>query len=325
MTLNAHLLHPPDPVHLSFLQAQLVDTATLTTGPEIPAETTLLVAGRPTPEHLATCPALHTLIIPFAGLPGTTRDLLRQHPHISVHNLHHNAIPTAEMALTLLLAAAKFVLPADRDLRQGNWAMRYEPNPAVLLDEKRVVVLGYGAIGQHTARLCRGVGMKVWGVKRRIIPGEEFPDTVFSVEALLSLLPQADALMITLPLTDETRGLLGAAELALLPPHAVLVNVGRAEVVDEAALFHALQSKQLHAAGLDVWYRYPADTATRTATQPSTYPFHMLDNVVLSPHRAGGGGADEIEQRRMTSLAELLNAAARGLPLSNRIDLAAGY
>ncbi len=86
-------------------------------------------------------------------------------------------------------------------------------------------------------------------------------------------------------------GLLGAAELALLPDGAVLVNIGRGPIVDERALYEGLRDGRPHAAGLDVWYSYPPDEAARANWPPSAYPFHELDNVVLSPHR--GGAADE--------------------------------
>lgn len=326
MSLHVHLLHAPEPDQLGRLEAQLAPGITLSTGPEVPPETHVLVAGRPEPDHLAACPDLKALLIPFAGLPGPTRELMQAHPHVAVYNLHHNAIPTAETAVALLLAAAKFIIPADRGLRQHDWSIRYNrPNPAILLHGKTALILGYGAIGQHAAGLCRGLGMRVLATKRRLDPDASYPDAVHSADTLPDLLPQADALIITLPLTDETRGLLGARELALLPPGAVLVNVGRAEVVDEAALFHALHCGQLHAAGLDVWYQYPADTGSRTHTPPASHPFHTLENVVLSPHRAGSGGAEEIEARRMQALAVLLNALARGETPSSRVDLAAGY
>jgi phosphoglycerate dehydrogenase-like enzyme len=105
----------------------------------------------------------------------------------------------------------------------------------------------------------------------------------------------------------------------------VLVNVGRGPIIDEEALFSALCDSTLHAAGLDVWYNYPTDAASRSNRPPSAYPFHELDNVVLSPHRAGTGGAEEIEMRRMAHLASLLNAAAAGDEMPNRVDIEAGY
>jgi phosphoglycerate dehydrogenase-like enzyme len=129
--------------------------------------------------------------------------------------------------------------------------------------------------------------------------------------------------MCTLPLTDQTRGLIGEKEISLLPDHAILVNIGRGPVVDQGALYHALKDGKLHSAGIDVWYNYPPDEDARANTPPADYPFHELDNIVMSPHR--GGGAAEVEVLRMTHLAELLNAVARGGPVPNKVDLEAGY
>jgi phosphoglycerate dehydrogenase-like enzyme len=145
------------------------------------------------------------------------------------------------------------------------------------------------------------------------------------VAELPALLPKADALVICLPLTDETRGLIGESELALMPDRAILINVGRGPIVDESALYHALHDRTLHAAGLDVWYNYPNDEPGRKSTSPSEYPFHELNNVVMSPHRAGAPHTPETESLRMRALAELLNAAARGEPIPNRVDLDLGY
>jgi phosphoglycerate dehydrogenase-like enzyme len=136
-------------------------------------------------------------------------------------------------------------------------------------------------------------------------------------------LPQANILVVALPLTPETRGLIGAAELALLRSPALLVNVGRGPIVDEAALYEALRSGRLHAAGLDVWYNYPTDTASRARTPPSQFPFHELKNVVMTPHYIANNS--ENDQRFVAELATMLNTAARGEPLPNRVDVWAGY
>jgi phosphoglycerate dehydrogenase-like enzyme len=151
----------------------------------------------------------------------------------------------------------------------------------------------------------------------------EIPVTLYALSDLARALPQAEAVVVALPLTPATHGLLGAAELALLPRGALLVNVGRGPIVDEQALYEALRIGALGTAGLDVWYTYPADDAARTHTFPSAYPFHELDNVVLSPHR--GGLTQESAQRGMAQLASMLNAAARGEPMPNRVDVRAGY
>jgi phosphoglycerate dehydrogenase-like enzyme len=323
MGLSVHLLQLPYTQEtVAELRAQLHPEVYLTAGLELPSPATfrILVAGRPSREHLLASPHLEALVVPWAGIPDPTRDLLREFPHLAVHNLHHNALPVAEQAIALLLAVCKFVVPMDRALRAHDWRPRYEPNPSLLLQGRTALVLGYGAVGRQVARLCQGLGMDVVAVRRKATAGT---DRVAGIDKLHSLLPRAGAVLICLPLTPETEGLIGAAELALLPPEAVLVNVGRGPVVDEAALFQALRDRRLYAAGLDVWYNYPPDEASRSHTPPSRYPFHELDNVVMSPHRAGG--STETERLRVAHLAEMLNAAARGEPLPNRVNLAAGY
>jgi phosphoglycerate dehydrogenase-like enzyme len=230
----------------------------------------------------------------------------------------------------------------DRALRGDDWRPRYEPNPSLLLEGRTALILGYGAIGRKLAALCRGVGMDVIAVRRQegagggrqegtgggrqkgTGGGQEEPGLRLApVTELHDLLPRADAVLICLPHTPETTGLIGARELALLPPQAVLVNVGRGPIVDEQALYQALRDGGLYAAGLDVGYHYPADAEARAHTAPSTYAFHELPNVVMSPHRAGGSTATEA--LRVRHLARLLNAAARGEPMPNRVDLDAGY
>jgi phosphoglycerate dehydrogenase-like enzyme len=214
----------------------------------------------------------------------------------------------------------------DRSLRHHDWTPRYRPNPSLLLEGNTALVLGYGAIGRKVAQLCLGLGLEVLAVRRRLEAGAPRPANgirLAPIADLHRLLPRADALLICLPHTPETDGLIAAGELALLPPTAILVNVGRGPIVDEAALYHALRRGELYAAGLDVWYNYPPDEQARPHTPPSHLPFHELDNVVMSPHRAGGSTGTE--RLRMIHLARLLNAAARGEPMPNRVDLQAGY
>ena len=326
MRLSVHLLHPPDSTALTHLRADLDSDTHLTLGPEIPTPPNyhILVAGRPQREHLTASSNLHTLVIPWTGLPDTTRELMLDFPHIAVHNLHYNAIPVAEMVVTLMLAATKFIVPIDRAFRSHDWTPRYQSNPSVLLEGKTALILGYGAIGQRVARVCRGLGMSVLAIRRNVsASSQDALGQVYPPDTLHRLLPQADALLICLPHTPETDGLIGETELALLPRDAVLVNVGRGPIVDEAALYAALRDGTLYAAGLDVWYNYPADQAARSHTPPSAFSFHQLDNVVMSPHRAGH--SKESQALRMTHLAALLNTAARGEPAPNRVDMRVGY
>lgn len=329
MNLSVHLVQPRcDAESLSHLRSLLHPDINLTAGSDLPtpADIQILVAGRPEREQITASPNLRALVIPWAGLPEATRRLMLDFPHVAVHNLHHNALPVAEHAIALLLAAMKWILPMDRSLRSHDWTPRYQRKPSLLVSRKRALILGFGAIGRHVAALCRGLGMEVTAIRRHAEqPATDTADdiAIATPDALHRYLPETEVLFVCLPHTPETSGLMGAEELSLLPAGAVLINIARGPIVDEAALYGALSEGRLYAAGLDVWYTYPADEEARRCTPPAEYPFHELDNVVMSPHRAGH--TEETERLRMEHLAELLNAAARGESMPNRVDLQAGY
>jgi len=328
MTCHVHLLSLNTTLPLEELTNRLDPGIQVSRGEiDQPETVNVLVGGWPQHAHLEMCPNLRAVIVPFAGAPRETVELLRNYPRVTLHSIHYNVAPTAEMAIALLLAAAKLVVPMDQELRRFDWRSRYGVTNAAVLDGKTALVLGYGLIGKRIARACVGLGMRVLGVRRTMqaVPGtiDEHGAAVYPVSELHSLLPQADALLMVLPGTDETVGIIGAHELALLPSGAMLVNVGRGPTLDEAATWDALQSGHLRAAGLDVWWQYPDTLEERVGKPPSRFPFHELPNVVLSPHRAGW--LSESEHDRMAALAALLNAAARGEPIPSQVDKALGY
>lgn len=288
----------------------------------------LLIEGRPTAQHLASCPNLRWVVIPFAGAPASTISLIRERPEITLYNLHHNAVATAELALALILAASKQVVPMDQALRGHDWRPRYAPECAIQLAGRSALIFGYGEVGRRLGSMLRGMGMTVSGIRRHPSGPDEF-----GPERLAECLARADLFVITAPLTKETEGLIDAQTLATLPPGAILVNVGRAQIVNEQALYDALVSGRLHSAGLDVWYRYPQAEAAAVpgyfATPPSAenspasnLPFGSLPNVVMSPHR--GGATRETETERIEHLAALIEAIWNGTPPSP-VDLDLGY
>lgn len=328
MPLHAHVITLYSTLPLEELTRRLHPDVTLTTGELLqPASVNVLIGGWFTAEQLDACPNLRAVIVPFAGTPIETVRLLRGYPQLGLHSLHYNAAPTAELAMALLLAAAKRVVPIDRELRAFDWRSRYNVTEAVVLEGKTALVLGYGLIGKRIARACAGLGMQVLGVRRSEPEQAGALDAagaaVYGVSALHTLLPQADVLLMVLPGTDATAGLVGAAELALLRPGAIVINVGRGPTLDEEALWNALQSGHLRAAGLDVWWKYPERLVNPDPTPPSRFPFHELDNVVLSPHRAGW--LSESEHGRMEGLAAMLNAAARDEPIPSPVNKELGY
>ena len=175
------------------------------------------------------------------------------------------------------------------------------------------MILGLGAIGQSVARLCAGLGMRVIGTRRSgaPVPGVE---RVFAPHETDQVLGQSDYVVVLLPLTDETRGLLDAGCLAALPRRSVLINLARGGVVDEDALAAALESGALRGAALDVFLREPL---------PGQSPLWQAPNTILSPHISGWFPG--YSERVAEILASNLERLARGEPLVNEIDPSRGY
>ncbi len=327
MSLNIYIPQSPPNSELMYLTNHLDDGILLNTGEDVPDDYHVLITGRPTKAQLDASGNLHTLVIPFAGLPAETRELMRDYPDVAVYNLHHNAVVTGEMALALLFACARLLVPADRKFRQHDWTSRYEPSPQVMLDKKTVLILGYGSIAKSISPVLKAMGMHVLGIRRSAAKSDE---GIYTLDSLHELLPKAQVLLVTLPATDETAGLLKKDEFDLLPDGAIVVNVGRAQVINQHAFYDALKSGKLHAGASDVWYHYPdakrADS--KTNTPPADAPFHELDNMIMSPHRAGAFGNTDVEQARYTSIAKLINRLGSGASdddLPNRVDLERGY
>ncbi len=326
MSLNVHFYRYPFTDQHAAFKSLLDADINITTGDEIsqPANYDILIYPTPSPEWLEASPNLRAVVIPWAGVPEKTRKVMRDYPQISLHNLHHNNYNTAELGLALLLAAAKRLIPMDQALRRNDWSPRYEPTKAVLLRGRTALILGFGEIGQALAKYCLGLAMRVLATKKHPETVTGFPDVrIHPAEALHELLPLADTLLIALPMTEDTEGLIGEEEINRMPEGSILINVGRGPIVDQHALYKALIHGPLRAAGSDVWYNYPESKETRGNTPPADVPFGKLDNFVLSPHR--GGMVESVEEQRMKALTELLNAACRGETIPNKIDLEAGY
>jgi len=286
----------------------------------------ILVTGRPTKMQVESSPVLRWLFIPWPGLPRATAEIMKGFPQVQVHNIHHNAGAVAELAIGLLVAAARKVLPADLALRKGNWAFRYRRDDAILIEGNRAVIVGYGEVGTRIASILRSMGARVDAVRRTQERREELRGVVVHPAASLkALIPGASFVMLSCPLTPDTAGMIGEEELALMSERTILVNVGRAELVEEKALFNALMTRKIRCAALDVWYRYPVTSADRTRTLPSIDPFWDLDNVIMSPHLGAASGVPALMRKQAEQLAILISAAAQGSEVPWRVDLSLGY
>lgn len=214
---------------------------------------------------------------------------------------------TAEIALTLMLMTARRAGEAERQLRAGLWA-GWGPTHMLGrgLSHRSLGLVGFGRIARRLAVMAHtAFGMSIHYFSRRKSDDFPFPSTHHPV--LEAMLPQIDVLSIHVPGGAETRGMIGAEQLALLPQHALLVNTARGDVVDEAALIAALQSGQIAGAGLDVYAREPhVPDALRT-----------MENVTLLPHL----GSATLETRTAMGMKAAANVAAflAGRPLPDRV------
>ncbi|MDM0047970.1 hydroxyacid dehydrogenase [Variovorax sp. J22R115] len=203
-----------------------------------------------------------------------------------------NAQSVAEMTLGLMFAAARRIGWMDAELHAGRWSRAQD---GVELHGKTLGLVGFGQIGQRVATVCLALGMDVVAFDPALADGKSPVDRVRLVPSLDAMLPLVDVLSLHVPLNKHTRNMVGATQLAAMRRGAILVNTARGEVIDEPALIDALQSGQLHAAGLDTMATEPL---------PAGSPLAALPNVVLTPHVGGSTPA---------ALAGMASGAARNV------------
>lgn len=228
-------------------------------------------------------------------------------------------IQITEHIFALLLALARQLHLAVRAQIDHEW--RRPSREADFLDQsffelanKTMLLIGVGAIGERTAQVAAAWGMRVLGVRRH--PQDPGPhlEAVYGPDRLPSLLPEADFVVLTVPLTQETRHMIGESELRAMKSTAVIVNIGRGSTIDEGALVRALQEKWIAGAGLDVFETEPL---------PADSPLWDLDNVIVTAHYAGL--TPHYEERALNIFMENLRRYRAGEPLANVVDKELGY
>jgi len=274
-----------------------------------------------TKEMAAAGSRLRLLQVPGAGLDRIDRSQLRA--GLAVANVYGHEAGIAEYVIGAMVALTRSLQRLDQKLRAGEWESQWSvgtPAPPLWpeLAGKTLGILGFGHIGESLARRAHAFDMRVCAVRRHAQPGS--PHGWISVggpERLDELLGRSDYLAVTLSLSAETRGLMDARRLGLMKPSAYLINVARAEIVDEQALYNALAKGRLAGAALDVWYRYPTGAGS---TAPATAPFHELSNVIMTPHVSGW--TEGMLEARAGVIAENIARTARGEKPLNAIAFA---
>ncbi|WP_309237933.1 2-hydroxyacid dehydrogenase [Streptomyces albidus (ex Kaewkla and Franco 2022)] len=300
-----------------------------------------MAAGKPDAEILAALPESDVLVcsgmstamaeagaglrlvhVTGAGCDGIPFDSLA--PGVAVANTSHHGRSVAEHVLMCMMMLSRRVQSADRELRSGLWrTVRTDPRLdfGATLEGRTVGLIGFGEIGLRTARLVSAMGMRVRAVRRNpaaAVPDDVELDQVGGVDELPLLLAESDVVVVTAPLTEETRGLLGAEAFEAMKPGAILVNVARGPVVDEEAVFTALSSGAIAGAALDVWWDAAGEPGRAI---PSRFPFEQLDNVVLTPHHSGH--TRNTFEARARDIAGNVGRLASGRPLTNQVRPAA--
>ena len=188
-----------------------------------------------------------------------------------------NSVTVAEHALFFMLALAKRAVQYDREVRKGNWNIRFDA-PAYDLAGKKVMILGYGRIGRRLVPMVKAMGMDVHVHDPYVIQDALVTAGVTPVEDWRQALPEMDFLSVNCPKNEETNGMIGAAELASMKPTAYVVNTARGNIIEEKALYQALKNNVIAGAGIDPFVVEPATPDE---------PLFELDNIIVSPHSAG--------------------------------------
>ncbi|MBV8337651.1 MAG: phosphoglycerate dehydrogenase [Alphaproteobacteria bacterium] len=248
--------------------------------------------------------------VPGAGLDRIDRAALPREAMLANAYGHETGI--AEYVISAVLALTREFGRLDSALRRGDWQSQWAVGAAPPpvwpeLAGKTIGILGYGRIGRSIARRARAFAMPVCAIRRDL--GQSAGDEL----ALLGgpgltdeVLRRSDYVVIAMPATPETIGRIGHRELALMKPSAFLINVARAEIVDEDALYDALSRRSIAGAALDVWYRYPREPGHAA---PANRSFHELPNLLMTPHIEDW--TDGMLQARARLIAENIKRVAR--------------
>jgi len=260
-------------------------------------------------EVLAVAKRLQVVARAGVGLDNVDVRTATQSGVMVVNAPTSNIVSAAELAVALMLAAARHISPAHAALRQGAWKRsRYT---GIELYEKTVGIVGLGRIGVLVAQRLSAFGMQVIAYDPYVQAGRAAQMGVRMV-TLDELVAEADFISVHLPRTAETIGLIGAEQLARAKPHLVLVNAARGGIVDEAALYDALKTGQIGAAGIDVFAEEPCTDS----------PLFELENVVATPHL--GASTDEAQEKAGIAVARSVRLALSGELVPDAVNVQGG-
>jgi len=279
------------------------------------AEAEVVATYRFSVEQFRSCRKLRWLHLGAAGIEKSLSPELVASDVIVTNARGIHGDRMAEFVLGAILFCANRFDLAVRGQFEKTWRQKEMIKTRFAVAGKTAGILGLGAIGTEIAKWCAACGMKIIGLRReRNLPKPDFVNEVFSVAQMEAFLDQADFVVIALPLTPETRGILNTARLRLMKPNSYLINIGRGDLVDEVELLRLLRERKIAGAVLDVFQTEPL---------PENHPFWQMDNVFVTPHISGN--FVEYVDRVGEQFAENLARYVHGETLLNVFDKHRGY
>lgn len=264
--------------------------------------------------HDGPAPDFRLLHVPGAGLDGI--DMASLPSGASLCNVFEHEIPIAEFVMSAMLNWEIRPDALRGSFATETWSDVYRARvPHGEIHGLTLGLIGFGRIGRTIAQRAAAFGMRILAVDQFAADPDGLAEAILPPDRLPDMLAQSDYVAIACPLTSETRGLIGAAELAAMKPTGVLVNVSRAPIVDEEALYDALRRQAIGGAVLDVWYGYPAGADDRVA--PSRFRFEDLPNAVCTPHSSAW--TTRLPERRYAFIARNIDRLTAGEPLLNLV------
>jgi phosphoglycerate dehydrogenase-like enzyme len=237
-------------------------------------------------------------------------------PGVTICNVAGHEQAIAEYVLMTMLAWQHRLIDIAAAFRGGVWSTGGGAGGGPTHGEimgKTIGIIGYGKIGREVAKRAVGFGCQVIGANRSPIADKGDAAEIYPLGELDRMLPRCDIVVIAAGLGPETTRLLDARRFGLMKPTAFLINIGRAGILDEEALFNALRENKIGGAAIDVWWQYP--TAAEPNRRGSRLPFHELPNVIMTPHCSSA--TDGARDRRFGTVAGNLDRYGRGEPLHN--------
>jgi phosphoglycerate dehydrogenase-like enzyme len=295
---------------------------------ELSSDVDIMVGWRPPSGLLENALKLKLHINPGTGIQHHIERFreLNKTRHVTLVNGHGNSYFTAQHAVALLLIVMNRVIPHHNWMVDGRWRTGDEEFKSIPLRRRKIGLLGYGAINTKVHKFLSGFDIEFSILKRSWKEANQnLPTEIqrYTPDQMNQFLEYVDILIVAVPHTSDTVGLIGQKELELLGPEGILVNVSRGVVVHEKSLFDALKNRVIAGAAIDVWYEYRPEPNEERKKYPYSYPFHELENIVLSPHR-GASPFDDLE--RWDEVIENIKRFAAGrTDFLNIVDLERSY